>query len=149
MHLAISRFCTLFHLRMKSSCNVRMFSKSCAPQDPPVSTVLCTISSWNCPGHTLSLPGFDISYVYNFPNSITCSHLPGPTTDYKSYVGESCQGVPGLLSPYMSLGMVATIPFPIFPRTLAKSIVRSDASQLTGKTGNNLCWNHKPKQGYV
>lgn len=104
-----------------------------------------------------SVDGFELLYVYNFPNSITSSHLPGPACITRTIWGKLprrfCYFV-FKTSPPTSLaltGVVATSSFPVFPRSLAKilrdllllSLQANQQTTFAETTSTDSCMFHK------
>lgn len=43
--------------------------------------------------HICSLDGFELSYIYHFPNRITCSHLPDPACIIRTILGKAAKEI--------------------------------------------------------
>lgn len=76
----------MLHLRMKSSCNVRMCPRNPPPRSSAPSCKHPPVQHWQLelrwagtlPSRCLSsLDGIEFSYIYHFAKSITSSHRPG------------------------------------------------------------------------
>lgn len=137
----ISRFCPVLLRRTKSSCNVRMCPPNpSAPQHPHVSTLLCSISSWNSPGQAPSLP--DISLVLLGLNSLTYIVFP---TALPLHICLAQHASPGLFwgkLPRRSCYFVSKTSPPT-------SLALTGAVATSSFPANNLRCNYKPGEQYV
>lgn len=124
----------------------------CSPNPVLLSTLLCTISSWNCPGHTFSHPDTSlflmilVSLMYIIFQAALPVNICLLRVDYKNVLGKAAKEFCSFIFLYIT-GDDGHQLLPIISQNSSKRHVRADVSQLKGKPGNNFCWNHKPKQG--
>lgn len=127
----------------------------CSPNPVLLSTLLCTISSWNCPGHTFSHPDTSlflmilVSLMYIIFQTALPVHICLLRVDYKNVLGKAAKEFLFFYLPLYHWGWWSPAPSHYFPKLWQKALWELMLLNLKANQETTFAGTTSPNRAYT